>query len=460
MKLAPELLSQERERKRHFLINRNFAFLWGGQAVSNLGDYVFDTTLVLWIAAIIARGQPLAPLAVSGVLFATALPTFFIGPIAGVFADRWANKRRTMLWMDAARAILIGLLLFATGVVPLPFLFPGGIPVYWRLGAIYSDVFLASVCAQFFSSSRIALSFDVVAEEFRVRASGLGQVTANFALIIGPVLAASLIFIIGVPWLLLMNAVSFAISFLAIMCVHPPKMAASTVASHTAEATKATETLVPPSQSNFLREFGDGLRFFAGHRVLRTIVMTMFLVLFSGGMSESLYYFFATQNLHVGPALYGVLSSATGIGLLCGAVLASWGVQRIGFTRAFWLGILLLGCMEVVYARLTNFTVAFVFLSLQGIPNAALNVAMGPLLLHVTPRHYLGRVWSLLIPAMNLATMISTIIAGSLVSTVLQGFHVTILGLAIGPIDGMIMVSGLITCIAGLFAMSQLRGQS
>jgi len=456
MKFVPSVSSAVSEGKPSFLINRNFAFLWGGQAVSNLGDFVFDTTLVLWIAAIIARGQTWTPLAVSGVLFATALPTFIIGPIAGVFADRWANKRRTMLWMDAARAILIGLLVFATGVVPLvplPFLFHGVIPVSWRLGAIYGDVFLASLCAQFFSSSRIALSFDVVAEVYRVRASSLGQITANFALIIGPVLAASLIFTIGVQWLLLMNALSFAVSFLAILCVHPPKVAVSTLASQTTEVNEASETILPASRSHFLREFGDGVRFFAGHRVLRTIVITMFLVLLSGGVSESLNYFFVIQNLHVGPALYGVLGSASGIGLLCGTVLAGWGVQRIGFTRAFWLGILILGCMEVVYARLTNFTIAFVFLSLQGIPNAALNVAMGPLMMHVTPRHYLGRVWSLLIPSMNLATMISTIIAGSLVSTVLQGFHLTVLGLAIGPIDFMIMVSGLITCIAGLFAM-------
>ena len=457
MKLVPAFTAKERDEKPHFFINRNFALLWGGQAVSNLGDMVFDMTLVLWIAAIIARGQAWAALAVSGVLFATALPIFIFGPIAGVFADRWQNKRRTMLWMDALRAILIGVLVFATGVVPLPFLFHGAIPVSWQLGAIYSDVFLANICSQFFSSSRIALSYDVVVEEFRVRASGLAQVTATFSMIIGPMLAASLIFTIGVSWLLLINAVSFAISILTILCVHPPELATPPLVS---PATEAVETCGPVLRHYFIREFGDGVRFFAGHRVLRTIVITMFLVLFSGGISESLNYFFVTQNLHAGPALYGVLSSATGIGLLCGAALASWGVQRIGFMSAFWLGVLLVGAMEVIYARLTIFTIAFAFLTLQGIPNAALNIAMGPLIMRVTPRQYLGRVWSLLIPAMNLATMISTIIAGFLVSTVLQGFHFTVLGFSIGPIDGMIMVSGLITCFAGLYAMAQLRKET
>ncbi len=29
------------------LINRDFALLWGGRAISNLGDWIFDLTLVL-----------------------------------------------------------------------------------------------------------------------------------------------------------------------------------------------------------------------------------------------------------------------------------------------------------------------------------------------------------------------------------------------------------------------------
>ena len=96
-------------QERGFFINRNFALLWGGQAISVIGDYVFRTMLVLWITTVIARGQLWAPLAVSGVLLASSIPTFLIGPLAGVFADRW-EKRLLMMCMDALRAILILLL--------------------------------------------------------------------------------------------------------------------------------------------------------------------------------------------------------------------------------------------------------------------------------------------------------------------------------------------------------------
>jgi hypothetical protein len=50
--------------------NRNWRLLWLGQAVSVTGDYVFDVTVMLWVATIIAKGRPWAPVAASGVQWA------------------------------------------------------------------------------------------------------------------------------------------------------------------------------------------------------------------------------------------------------------------------------------------------------------------------------------------------------------------------------------------------------
>ena len=144
--------SGQAARKRGLLINRDFTLLWSAQAISKLGDVVFDYTLVFWIATSIAREQRWAPLAVSGIFVATALPTLGAGPIAGVFVDRW-QKRPTMLLMDALRAILILLLLLATGILPPPF----QLPPFGQLVAIYLVVVLATICAQFFDPSRLAL---------------------------------------------------------------------------------------------------------------------------------------------------------------------------------------------------------------------------------------------------------------------------------------------------------------
>ena len=106
----------EHGQKLPIYVNPNFSLLWSGQAISYIGDFVFDTTLVLWIASSLAAGKSWAPLAVSGMLVCVLVPSFVGGPIAGVFVDRW-DKRRTMLAMDAARAGLILVLLLVSGAV-------------------------------------------------------------------------------------------------------------------------------------------------------------------------------------------------------------------------------------------------------------------------------------------------------------------------------------------------------
>src|SRR6266568_1204449 len=55
------------------LINRDYTRLWWGQAVSTVGDFVFDTTLVLWIATKLGKGQSWAPAAVGGVMLAASV---------------------------------------------------------------------------------------------------------------------------------------------------------------------------------------------------------------------------------------------------------------------------------------------------------------------------------------------------------------------------------------------------
>ena len=83
---------------------------------------------------------------------------------------------------------------------------------------------------------------------------------------------------------------------------------------------------------------------------------------------------------------------------------------------------------------------------------AALSVASGPLILRVTPRQFVGRVSSLLTPLMALASLLSAAVAGYLDSVVLRGFHATIAGVAVGPVDTIFTAAGVLVFAAGLYA--------
>jgi hypothetical protein len=72
---------------------------------------------------------------------------------------------------------------------------------------------------------------------------------------------------------------------------------------------------------------------------------------------------------------------------------------------------------------------------LIGFVDAGSQVAWGPLVLHLVPRAYIGRIGSIGQPIVSLASLISVSLAGLLASTVLRDFHATLVGLTFGPLS-------------------------
>jgi MFS family permease len=431
------------------LINRNFALLWTGQTISQLGDSIFAITLVLWVATRIARAQPWAPLAVSGVLLATIAPEFLVSPIAGVMADRW-NRRHIMLAMDATRTVLIALLVLAAGHIPLPYLPGGQLPLAWQLAAIFGIVFLASVCSQFFTPALFAFIATTVQEPERARASGLRQASASMASLVGPALAAALFFGVGLQWALVLNALSFAVSLLAILAIR--------VQSGSDVETPHQQPQQAQQQESVLHDFVAGLRFYFGNRILITLLVTAVLTLLAFGSLNTLDVFFVTQNLHAAPSFYAILTSAQGLGLLIGAIFATAFAQRIGVARVLGVSLLAWGTAIVIYARLTDIAPALALMGMTGFLLSTAQVAETPLLMHATPQEFLGRVSSVLAPALSGAELIGIALSGYLASTLLRNLRATVFGINIGPIDTIFTAMGLSLVAAGIYALVNLRG--
>jgi MFS family permease len=430
------------ERRTGPLINRSFGLLWLGQTISVIGDFVFDTTLVVWIATSLARGQSWAPLAVSGVLLATSAPALLVGPVAGVFVDRW-NKRRTMLAMDALRVVLVLVLLPATGLIPLPGVDGAQISLGWKLGAVYAVVFLLNACGRFFRPASLTLVGDLVPQAQQARAMGMLRTSESLAILIGPALATPLLVAFGPYWALAINALSFLVSFVTILAIAAPR--------------EATQPHVA-GRGSFAREFFAGVGYFFRSPVLRALGIGAFIVMLGGGGLNALDVFFVTDNLHTQPALYGLLAAAQGIGMLLGAILAGAFAERVGLIRTLWGGLVLAGGLLLVYSRLESFGPALAVILVAGIPLAALNVAAGPILLRSTPRSLVGRVSSALDPMIMVASIGGGIVAGYLDSTLLRGFSAELFGQRFGPVDTIFGVAGVLTVVGGIYVMLALRG--
>lgn len=423
------------------LSSRNFVLLWLGQTVSVLGDAVFNLTLILWIAAILGRQQAWAPLAVSGGMLAAALPIVLVGPLAGVFVDRW-DKRRTMLWMDMLRALLVASLLLVTGNIPLPFLPVVTFPPLVQLGTAYVVVFFVSTCTQFFTPARLALTGDIVEEPRRAQASSLEQITQSLSMIVGPLLAAPLLFAFGVQWALLMNALSFILSWLAVAAIRAPSSARSVQAKQTGHLRK---------------ELWQGLRFSLGHQVIRALLVALFIAMLGAGAFNTLYVFFFLQNLHTPVTLLGLVDAIFGVGIIGGAVLAGIFAQRLGLERILTWAALIAGVAFVVLARMTNLAAALSMVALVGVCQGGLGVALWPLVLKVTPRELVGRVAALLNPSSTLAELLAAMLSGYLAGAVLRGWHAHLLSMAFGPIDTIFAGAGLFIILAGFYLLKNLR---
>lgn len=426
------------------LINRDFALLWGGQAISTLGDAVFDTTLLLWIATRLALGQPWAPLAVSGLLLATSVPRLLVSPFAGVFVDRW-DKRRTMMRMEALRAVLVVLLIAAMGIAPLPFFAGAHLPAIWQLGVIYAVVSVTTACAQFFHPSRLALIGDIVPEPLRAAAAGREQMTYSLVGIIGPPLAAPFLFVLGVRWALLVNALSFIVSFLAIRAMRAPR---------------DDNTVVAGKRRGFWHEFHAGIGVFIRSRTVTTILISMALVQLGTGALSTLNVFFLVKNLHMPANVYGFAGAAGAAGAIVGAALVGPVARRLGPARTYGLALLGMGAIILVYARLTAFAPALVLLFLLGMMAAWTNVAVGPLVLASIPREFLGRVMSVFIPLISLAAVASVSVTGYLDSAVLRSFHAAFLGAAWTSVDTIFTGNGALIIMGGLYALVRLSSDA
>src|SRR5450432_1043987 len=87
---------------RQALAIPSFRKLWLAQLVSVFGDFL---ALYAVISGMSFRMHA-SPRAITLVTVSFLLPMAFIGPVAGVFVDRW-NPKRTMVISDLARAVLV-----------------------------------------------------------------------------------------------------------------------------------------------------------------------------------------------------------------------------------------------------------------------------------------------------------------------------------------------------------------
>lgn len=398
--------------KYGFLINRNFALLAFGQAISNMGDFVFSTTLLIWVFLLTHSA-----VAVSGVLIAQYTPVFLLGPVAGVFVDRW-NRRRTMVVADVARGI--------AALLPLV------VPVAMRLPAIYASVFIIASFSRFFMPAKSAVLQVIVPNERQPQAASISQATMALSFIVGPALASPLYFVVGPFVAIIINAVSYIVSALSLSAIRASREALQPSLMVTAPAEQA-----PGGFRAVMRELGAGFSFVGRTRVLLMVTLLALIAMLGAGALNALDIIFVSRNLHVESALYGPLAAVGGLGALIGAIGAGLLASKLQARRMLTLSVILTGVGILIYSFQTMYVAGLIFNFLACLPQGGIDVGFGPLLIRTTPRTMMGRVQSVID-----TTMFGT----SLLSIALAGFFGQFI-----PVNVIFAIGGILILVAGLF---------
>jgi predicted MFS family arabinose efflux permease len=365
------------------LRNRNFVLLASGQAISNIGDFFFSTTLLVWVFSLTHSAT-----AVSGVLIAQNIPVLLLGPVAGVFVDRW-NRRSTMVVTDLLR----------TAFALLPLVVPGAL----RLPAIYASVFAISSFSRFFMPARMGVMQVIVAPEQQTRAASIGQATFALSFIIGPAIASPLYFLVGPVIACSINAASFLVSALCLIALRASR--------------KALHPYIQSDKSGIgaiVSEMFAGLRLIVNSRVLYLVMILALIAFLGAGALNALDIIFVTQRLHVSASLYGPLTAVSGLGTLIGAIVIGIFASRFKLSNLLSGCVLLLGIGITMYAFQTWYVLALVIYFLCSLPQGGIDIGFAPLMINATPRAMMGRVEAVMQTGMSGMGVVSIALAGFL----------------------------------------------
>ncbi|ASS73993.1 hypothetical protein CIG75_02680 [Tumebacillus algifaecis] len=185
------------KQKSSLWSNKIFNKMFVSYTLSSVGDW-FDMIAIMTLFSFVWKVEPLY---VSLIPLMYAIPSIFLGQIAGVFVDRW-NKVNLMIITDVIRAIFTVMLIFAPST-------------WWVLPLL----FFRAAAGTFHAPAQQALVRHVVDKEHLLQASTLIGVVFQLAKVFGPLAGAALIAFGSIELCLIVNAVSYGISAILLLTV-------------------------------------------------------------------------------------------------------------------------------------------------------------------------------------------------------------------------------------------------
>jgi MFS family permease len=316
------------------LHTRNYRLWASGQIVSLIGTWM-QRVAQDWLVLTLSGGNGFAVGIVMALQFG---PTLILSVWGGVLADRY--DKRKLLMITQVFAAVCGLVL---GVLDV-----GNVVELWH---VYVIAFILGCSSAIDAPVRQSFTIEMVGQKTLANAIALNSMTFNMARIIGPAISGVLITFVGTGWVFLINAVSFAAVFAALVAMRAKDLYAVERAPRAKGQVRA------------------GFAYVWGRPDLRVMLATIFMVSTFGLNFPLSLAVLARNTFGSGADAYGLLSTTLAVGTLLGATLAARRATPPRL-RLFIGAVLAFGVFELLVGLMPN----YILVALLLIPTGALNL--------------------------------------------------------------------------------------
>lgn len=357
---------------------------------------------------------PGSAIEIAKILSFTIIPVFLIGPLAGVYVDRW-DRRKTMYFCDLLRAtlvLLIPLFLFNTQ----NFLF------------IYLLIFLIFSIGRFFIPAKLSIIPDLVKKEDLLMANSLVHITGMLAAVLGFGIGGIIVEWLGAKGGFYLDALSFFVSgglifLIAFKAATTPRFS---------QVGKEIVEVVEVIRKSVFQEIKEGIVYFIKQKEIRFAASIIFLLWSALGAIYVVLIVFVQNILHSATKDLGLLIMFLGSGLFLGSVVYGRFGQRFSHYKSIFASLILSGIMLVVFAlALQHYPYFFLAAALTlalGVCISPIMIASNTIVHNISENQMMGKIFSSMEMVMHLGFILFMFISSFLAERIPPGYILVLVG--------------------------------
>ncbi len=339
---------------------RNYRLFFTGQGISLIGTWMQQIALS-WLVYRLTDSV----LLLGAVTFCSQIPSFLLGPFAGLVADRFNRLKVLQLTqlLSMIQAFTLAVLVLTETVQ------------IWHILAL--SVVLGIINAYDIATRQAFVVEMVDKREDVSNAIALNSSMFNMARLVGPSIAGILIAAVGEGYCILINALSYI----------------AVLASLFLMRLKPFERVV--SDRKVWQSLKDGFGYAFGFPPIRTLIIIVALLSLFGMPFSVLLPVFARDILHGSASTLGYLMGASGIGALTGALYLAQRKSVLGLGKVMVFTMLTFGLGLIAFSFSTVLWFSLLCMMLSGFGMIVTMASCNTLLQTIVEDDKRGRVMSL-----------------------------------------------------------------